>query len=428
MANPSHKSEKALIALFLAIICSVPVSQTFLELRRGDRIQFTDVFRTFPKASELRQYEATLKEKSWVQQNLRPAAQTLLFEIARDSGPKVVQGLQGWLFYRPDIRCLLEPDRVDLPGNEGAWIKPSPGVTQRESVFHTIQRIRGQFQARGIRLLVVPVPGKPAVYPDRVTRRAGNLKGVPSPAQDLLSDLNKTGIEAVDLFTLFHQERQKTGGADLYLATDTHWTPRGAQLAARAVAAKVLAMGWKPAQTVAFESTPVPVKRWGDLLDMAQIPGFRQAFGMETVACEQIRDPALGLLIPAPSDRPGTYKYPGPAATLLVLGDSFSRIYQYPEPPSLGEAAEHSENRPEQTKRLLPGSAGFVSHLAQELKSPVDAIISDGGAATDVRRKLSTNAEILEGKSIVIWEFAERDIQTGAAGWEDVPLPAPVNP
>ena len=53
----------------------------------------------------------------------------------------------------------------------------------------------------------------------------------------------------------------------------------------------------------------------------------------------------------------------------------------------------------------------------------MDAIVSDGGASTDVRRKLSTNPEILEGKKVVVWEFVERDIALGSQGWEDVPLP-----
>jgi len=53
----------------------------------------------------------------------------------------------------------------------------------------------------------------------------------------------------------------------------------------------------------------------------------------------------------------------------------------------------------------------------------VDAIVSDGGASTDVRQKLSTDPEILEGKKVVIWEFAERDIALGSQGWEEVPLP-----
>lgn len=45
-------------------------------------------------------------------------------------------------------------------------------------------------------------------------------------------------------------------------------------------------------------------------------------------------------------------------------------------------------------------------------------------ASTDVRRKPSTNPEILEGKKVVVWEFVERDIALGRQGWEDVPLPA----
>jgi hypothetical protein len=140
----------------------------------------------------------------------------------------------------------------------------------------------------------------------------------------------------------------------------------------------------------------------------------------------QVLDPALGPMVPAASARPGTYAYPGQQAAVLVLGDSFCRIYQYPEPQSLGEmTAGAATGRAGESgaKRLLPGSAGFISHLALALHSPVDAIVSDGGAATDVRRKLSTDPEILEGKRVVVWEFVERDIALGAQGWEEVPLP-----
>ena len=157
-----------------------------------------------------------------------------------------------------------------------------------------------------------------------------------------------------------------------------------------------------------------------------QIPGLREKFPAEAVECVQVTDAALGPMLPGASARPGTYCYPGQQATVLVLGDSFSRIYQYAEPQSLGELAAGATNSvPVQTgtKRLLPGSAGFVSHLALQLRAPVDAIVSDGGAATDVRRKLSTDPEILEGKKVVVWEFVERDIALGAQGWEPVELP-----
>jgi hypothetical protein len=52
----------------------------------------------------------------------------------------------------------------------------------------------------------------------------------------------------------------------------------------------------------------------------------------------------------------------------------------------------------------------------------VDAIVSDGRGATEVRRRLSVNPEILETKLVVVWVFAEREL--GLSAWEEVPLPA----
>jgi len=199
-------------------------------------------------------------------------------------------------------------------------------------------------------------------------------------------------------------------------------------LAATAVATRLRELALAPAAAKEFRTEPARVARCGDVLDMMQIPAWRGAFPRQTVDCLRVVDPILGPLVPAASDRPGTYRYPGQQASVLVLGDSFSRIYQYAEPASLGDLVTAGATSVSAgTKRLLPGSAGFVSHLALALQSPVDAIVSDGGASTDVRRRLSTNPEILEGKKVVVWEFVERDIALGAAGWEDVPLPDKLN-
>jgi hypothetical protein len=56
-------------------------------------------------------------------------------------------------------------------------------------------------------------------------------------------------------------------------------------------------------------------------------------------------------------------------AGILVLGDSFLRIFQQDE----------------------PGAAGFVAHLARQLQQPVTALINDGGASTLVRQQLPPN-------------------------------------
>jgi hypothetical protein len=430
MAATARKCEWALCLGFLAIIGAVPVAQTCLELRRGQRVQAADVFRQRPTSRNLRQYEETLREKSWFQQTLRPRVQGALWRLFHDTGARAVVGRDGWLFYRPDVRYLVEPDRSEPVRADSIWIAPASGLTERESVARAIVRFRDQLKERGIELLVAPAPGKPSVCPDQLTSRAqGQAAVFPSPTLELIAALRRQDVAVVDLFAALQSARTSArAGAEpsaLYLARDTHWTPRGAAIAAHAVALALSEKGWSPPATTEFEARAIALQRWGDILEMMQIPGLREASLAETVECRQVRDPVFGLLVPAPSERPGAYKHPASKSQVLLLGDSFSRIYQFPEPRSLGELTGGEAAEPERgaTKRSLPGSAGFLAQLALELKAPVDAIVSDGGASTDVRRRLSTHPEMLEGKKVVIWEFVERDIRLGREGWQDVPLP-----
>ena len=89
-----------------------------------------------------------------------------------------------------------------------------------------------------------------------------------------------------------------------------------------------------------------------------------------------------------------------PESEVLVLGDSFLRIYR------AGRA----------------GAAGFIAHVARELGQPLTSIVNDGGASTLVRQALSRRPALLMNKKLVIWEFAERDIRYGTEGWQIVPL------
>ena len=281
-------------------------------------------------------------------------------------------------------------------------MSPGAGVTRRDSVIGAIIQFRDLLKTRGIELLVMPVPGKPSVYPDKVTGRAeGRAEQFRSPTLELLAALNQQGVPTVDLFAAFRRARadEPVGGREkaLYLAQDTHWTPRGAKLAADTVAQRIRDLGWAPPESRRYQSSVVRVNRCGDVLEMTQIPGLRQHFGVEEVECEQVRSSTGKLLIPSPSERAGVYKPPGAESSILVLGDSFCRIYQLPEPPTLGElpavsdqSSQHlptSPGEPSGSKRLLPGSAGFLSLLMRTLKAPIDYIVSDGGAASDVREE-----------------------------------------
>jgi hypothetical protein len=73
-----------------------------------------------------------------------------------------------------------------------------------------------------------------------------------------------------------------------------------------------------------------------------------------------------------------------------------------------------------------PGAAGFIAHLARELRQPLTTIVSDGGASTIVRQELVRRSRLLTNKKLVIWEFVERDIGAGADTWQIVTLRKPV--
>jgi hypothetical protein len=143
--------------------------------------------------------------------------------------------------------------------------------------------------------------------------------------------------------------------------------------------------------SVNYDHRPAHVQRFGDLLRMSRSAVIEKHLARESIDCDQIIRHDTGVLY---GD--------DPTSDVLVLGDSFLRIYQQDE----------------------PGSAGFVAHLALALGRPVASIINDGGASTLVRQELFRRPQLLARARIVLWEFVERDLRLGVEGWQIVPLPS----
>ena len=386
----SMNSERSLILLFLAFLAAIPVGQAVLELRRGERPQALALFAQKPTAPNLRAYERDLEDASQAARWARPWAQYAQFAWFKDGGEKVLLGRDGWLFYKPGVDYLTQ--RPGTPASAGS---PLAGAVRENSTpaqaLAAIVSLRDQLEARGIRLLVVPAPNKESVYPDQLTRRAARLPGVVcEETRTVLGGLRAAGVEVVDLFELFASARKARPGASLYLAQDSHWSPLGAQLAAEAVARRVIQRGWIKPGDVEYEQTRAPLERTGDLLRMLQAPALERRLGPESVLCAQVPRRDNHQLY---RDQPGS--------ELLVLGDSFLRIYQTDE----------------------PGSAGFIAHLARALKRPLVSIVNDGGASTLVRQELCRRSALLSNVKVVVWEFVERDIRLGTEGWQIVRLP-----
>jgi hypothetical protein len=363
----AHKGQLIFSIFFLLVIFGVPLSQAAIEICDGHIPGILTFFTHAPTQANLRTSEKELESASVPARIVRPWMQRFWLQALGNAGDKALVGRDGWLFYAPDVRYLVESD-----GKE-------------KGPFQAILQFRDQLAGRGIRLMILPMPGKPSIYSDELTHRTIGS----SPTQQLIERLRDAGIETVDLFSLFRVCALR-GGGYCYLARDTHWSGAAAQFAAELVARRLIDIGWVSSGSVDYQVRPVTTPRTGDLTHMINLPGLERRFPAEQVLCEQVFRSGTGELY---RDKPDS--------EILVLGDSFLRMYQTDQPLA----------------------AGFIAHLARALKQPVTSIVNDGGASTLVRQDLSRRAGLLANKKTVIWEFVERDIRFGMEGWKDVSLP-----
>jgi len=376
-----------LILIFLGILVAVPLIQIVIEARQDDGIHAFELFNQPPTAAHLRAYERNLEAGNWAARATRPWIQFAQFAWLNDGGEKAAIGSAGWYFYKPGLSYMLA--RPENAITAGVTNDPVAAIVD----FHD------QLAARGIRLALLPVPNKESIYPDQLTSRAEPGRGVLAPrTREVLEKLRAANVEIIDLFQAFGDAREQAGAnsqASLYLAQDTHWSPAGVALAAKTVARRLLELGWAQPGQVEYTEKPAPVQRLGDILRMMQVPRIERRIRPETVPCLQV----------VRRDDGDLYK-DAPDAEILVLGDSFVRVYQTDEPKA----------------------AGFIAHLAKELKQPVLALVNVGGGSTLVRQELRGRPAFLKDKKVVLWEFVERDIGLGLEGWKRVPLPPPTPP
>lgn len=385
----------------------------------------------------LRAFEKKVEDENALVLAVRPRYQLAVWNIFNDPGEKVVLGTAGdcigagcgsdtatasdrWLFYRQDVEFLVQPSPLDVRS------------AMLDNPVQAILRFRDQLKAKGVELLVVITPGKPCIYPERLTGRASSTAGGENAATGLngagasrgttvaghgkaiLDSLARLGLNTVDLYTpLLAAKADDVTLGPLYLNDDTHWTPRGAELAATVIAGKVREMANAGIVDIGEESMTYVASdsvadRMGDIGEMSGLNKFG-TFKVQRVIGRVVSQQDVSERKEAPADSLSdstvvcdTVKTPFKddfrKAKILILGDSFSRIYQTDSPVN----------------------AGWIAHFAKNMNRPVASIVSDGGASTLVREKLARKVGVLKGKKLLIWEFVERDLRFGAEGWKEV--------
>ena len=379
---------RLMVAAFLAVILSLPAIQTWVEWRRAsfkeigvlqvgslapktENLASFQWLKVFPSSEQIKDFEKSMEDASLLRKRTLEPAQKVLSALGVGN-EQVLLGKADWLFYRADVdyvtgKGFLQPAVLKRRSQGGSeWRRPP----QPDPVA-AITEFKRQLAARGIQLLVVPTPVKPSVYPEKLSFRFNdNHPRVENPSYDLfLERLTREGVAVLDLGT--HLLQAKTGQQPLYLRSDTHWTPAGMEVAARAIANQITALGVTPAQNSPKDHGPgVTVENVGDIKLMLypSLASASEGAG-ETVIVQKATSQFTK------EDREG--------AEVLLLGDSFSNIYAMED---LGWGTD----------------AGLAARLSAHLGKPVDAItINDNGAYStrqQLSRQLASGVDRLAGE------------------------------
>lgn len=332
--------------------------------------------------------ELAAHDGSWTawESDLSPLQTAIKARLAAvPAGAKALPGGDGYLFYARSLSYLVGGDLGKQRGDKN----PIPAIV----------RFRDLLAKHHVDLLFVPVPTKAEIFPERAAVPPGGdsahyarfVGQVANPYErKFLLELAEKGVETVDLLPAFLAERRRDAAAKgdgaLYQAEDTHWTSRGLELAARLVAERVRRYSWaKPlaAHRRAYHTKDAPFTRHGDLC--SRLPEVDQArYAPETLVGHQVVGPE------------GALYEDDPESPIVVLGDSFTGVYELMD-------CEH---------------AGVSAHLAKELGTPIDLVMSYGGGP-NVRSKLLRRGEAALGtKKLVIWMMTARDLYDFSDGWE----------
>ena len=309
---------------------------------------------------------------------------------AADGDSMAVAGADGWLFLRAELRHVgVGP----FWGPAAAAVSRATSLDKADPLPAIVDFVE-QMKARGIEVLVMPVPCKAIVYPEKLVtpekpvypeKLVGPADGrVDQVYRDFFAELAAMGVNVVDLAEVFRAER--ADGGDFYCKTDTHWSPRACERAARLLATRIGKIpGAKPE---AFKTRTENRTVVGDLT--------------ESKGSEEL--PAR--VVEAADTPAGQALLEDKASPVVVMGDSHCLVF-------------HAGGD------LHGTGAGLADQLAAELGRAVDVIGVRGSGATPARvnllRRAKADPAYLANKKWIVWCFAAREF-TESAGWSAVPF------
>ena len=324
----------------------------------------------------------------------RQTARTLAAD-AEAAGRTTVAGLDDWLFFGPELRHVSVGP---FWGADAAAVSRA-GQPEASDPLAAILDFRAQLRELGVGLIVMPVPAKSVIYPDRLADELSDLSSPPRLDPDHLvfyTLLRQQGVEVLDLTERFLQVRNHPRGP-LYCRRDTHWSGVGCAVAGAYLASALLSRSWysAPGGDAPYVANWRGVTINGDLAREAAEGATGESLRLREISIAHGAD--AGSFVPPEPD---------PNSPVILLGDSHNLVF-------------HSGDDMHAT------GGGLPEQLAFELGFPVDVVAVRGSASTAARvnllRRAQADPTYWDGKRMVIWSFSVREFTEGD-GWPIIPI------
>lgn len=309
------------------------------------------------------------------------AARTLLSKVTErfvDVGDGVFtdSGLEYWLDW--NVR------------RDGGPVLPKLDTESTTHPYRAILDLDRQLRARGIDFLLVTFPTRPALYPELAMEFPSmeGFAGMCPATPPFLEALIDQGVEALYLAPEFVAQRYgKDGdkGDQLFLRYNQHWSPRGAEMAARLIAERLARYPW-------FE--PGPAKEGKDWTLKAKAIDVNVVWGGTPEGSKPERCQCTQVLPPPGRRRVDSVR---PSSPIVLLSGSFADFHGVT-------------------------FCDFTSQLFRHTGWAIDKVNPKGGVEDSCRLALAEKSEAdWKKKKIVIWMVAEQAFRTGPM-WRPIPI------
>jgi alginate O-acetyltransferase complex protein AlgJ len=305
---------------------------------------------------------------------------------AESKNAAVIPGVDGWFFLSSDIRFLSVGQ---FWGADAAKVSRAHKPESADPI-PAIVDFHNELKRRGIELLLMPVPPKAVIYPEKIVPDIDLHGETAAPfLARFYDELRKREIDVVDLSPVFLQNRAGEHGP-VFCKTDTHWSGFGCVLAAQTIKEKIHEkLASEPRKDYATEWKETMIK--GDLGDLAGADAKK--IEPEKIAIRTVSDKETGAAI-----------NPDPNSPLLIIGDSHTLVFH----------------------DFLAEKSGLLDQVAYEIGFAPDLIGTRGSGATSVRVSLYRRARkdpgYLAKKKVIVWCFAAREFTESDQGWDKVPV------